>query len=47
MICRLVGEAYGATLTEAGAYSWTPGENQGGADYSLTVEVTDGVLTVR
>ncbi len=37
------GAPTGATITTAGAFSWTPTEAQGPGDYPVTVRVSDGV----
>jgi uncharacterized protein (UPF0179 family) len=35
------GAPLGATISAAGAFTWTPSEDQGPGDYSVTVRVTD------
>ncbi len=37
----LTGEAHGATLTDAGVFSWMPGEEDGGVERTFTITVTD------
>ncbi|MEM8912141.1 MAG: putative Ig domain-containing protein, partial [Planctomycetota bacterium] len=36
----------GASITPAGVFTWTPGENDGGGTFDFTVSVTDGQANV-
>jgi VCBS repeat-containing protein len=37
----LIGAPMGASITQSGAFSWTPDESQGAGSYTFTVKVTD------
>lgn len=46
LVYSLVGAPVGATIDSGtGAFSWTPAEDQGPAEYAFSVNVTDGAIT--